>query len=1317
MAAVATYPGTVTPLRGLAPFSESERDVFFGRDKEREDLARLVTSEGFRAGLLYGEPGAGKTSLLRAGLVPHLRDHGIIALVCDDPGSPADSFANALAASGLAPADGESSMVFLARVVGQAMAGQMYLFIIDDVDSVLAHADDRVISEIGDLFSRVVTRSGGRARFLFSCASERVHLFGQLERRTGSLFPPSSRFELARFRPEDAAMVLDRTLALAGVAADPALASAVAYSLTKHGSVLAADLQITALALRAVGVSNLAGFEQHGSAVAIEREWIKNAAASTGNERSALRLLAELASDDAAPAYAVSWAAARTSIDPAFAAHAFAAFEQQGLVRQIHQHGVTESHYVIAHEALKPTVLEVAYPARAAAKRTFELLGSKAQEGKRLGLRDWLSVRGEGVVPATPAERDVVERSKRFYSAVAIAAIATPLVLLIIIYISMSGHAYLSTRGHGNVGDGGTVVLRAGRSGLSAFHWMPASPGFGDIVADTGLNRALLGDKAWQRAAQEGIGVDNDAASISRAINALLPPTDAALIEYAATGSDDALAALRKTAAGPDELANVLVRLAPIARGTEAEVEFIEAAMKDQSATVQTAALQVAAHASRHRAAAYAGTLAQALVSDEDELRRLAFSMVRELGDEAARPLFEAALGKDPDAAARRELLAEVSASGTGDSPSAASAAAVLGGADISPATREQARSLMRRAFAADPMSAASSAAKLAANSDANPIDREFALGLLLELAPEESFGELTDAVKDAVGGRIESVKAAALPIYARVAPKDAAGILAALLEDTKASKPLRVAMALAWGEVARTKEPAAQVALEKLLKDGSSEVRAAAAEAYGFVGRGAQAELTKIVKTERLDVAVGACFGLANSAEVGASASVAVGGIVQLWKRKGKSRREAARVFARMARKKASAVSSYLVSAARNTEDDGLHPLGVEGLCNAAGSGHVDSRRQLARVADDPSVEVRRLVIQCIADHPDLTKQSASVAARMVNDTDSTIRAEAARVLSAVAAQGKVSGQVAEALVALVNDADRDVRVTAVRALSGMDGDPPASTSNAFSRAFERGDEAEKLSLLRAGRKLGLSELVPIANSDPSPTVRIAALDSALATGSNVSSTISAALTDADLSVRRAAIERMGDKKDAIDAEVMNRGLALAIRDANDELARAALTTFARVGDRDEVIARLRAGLTSRSETVRSTAAAATIGLVERDAKAAIELLTPRLGDDSHDVRVALLEPLGTAYAQSMSPDQLAAMLRDSERHAARRLAVAAAFLVLARTEAGLAAAEKSLTGVASDGPAMARRLARLTLGLVTSAANGLEFLASQAH
>ena len=196
-----TYPGTVTPLRGLNPFAESERDVLFGRDQERDELARLVTAEGYRAGLLYGESGVGKTSLLRAGLVPHLRDHGVVALLCEDIYQPEEAFAYAIAqATGQTRADHEPAIQFLSRIMAEAVRGQMFLFIIDEADVALGArtGDDRIVHELSELFARVVARSSGRARFLFSCASERLHVFSPLERRTGSLFPP---FDPLRAQP------------------------------------------------------------------------------------------------------------------------------------------------------------------------------------------------------------------------------------------------------------------------------------------------------------------------------------------------------------------------------------------------------------------------------------------------------------------------------------------------------------------------------------------------------------------------------------------------------------------------------------------------------------------------------------------------------------------------------------------------------------------------------------------------------------------------------------------------------------------------------------------------------------------------------------------------------------------------------------------------------------------------------------------------------------------------------------------------------------------------------------------------------------
>ncbi len=62
------------PWLGLASFTEETRAFFHGRDDDAAELARRVQRKQLT--VLFGQSGHGKTSLLRAGLVPRLRPEG-----------------------------------------------------------------------------------------------------------------------------------------------------------------------------------------------------------------------------------------------------------------------------------------------------------------------------------------------------------------------------------------------------------------------------------------------------------------------------------------------------------------------------------------------------------------------------------------------------------------------------------------------------------------------------------------------------------------------------------------------------------------------------------------------------------------------------------------------------------------------------------------------------------------------------------------------------------------------------------------------------------------------------------------------------------------------------------------------------------------------------------------------------------------------------------------------------------------------------------------------------------------------------------------
>ncbi|MFD0690149.1 nSTAND1 domain-containing NTPase [Actinomadura fibrosa] len=101
----ATAPGArLSPYPGLAAFEEEDADRFFGRESLVTDLVEQLGQSRFVA--VVGPSGSGKSSLLRAGVIPAVRaglrpDEGPVSCVSLTPGSaPMAALKAALAADG-----------------------------------------------------------------------------------------------------------------------------------------------------------------------------------------------------------------------------------------------------------------------------------------------------------------------------------------------------------------------------------------------------------------------------------------------------------------------------------------------------------------------------------------------------------------------------------------------------------------------------------------------------------------------------------------------------------------------------------------------------------------------------------------------------------------------------------------------------------------------------------------------------------------------------------------------------------------------------------------------------------------------------------------------------------------------------------------------------------------------------------------------------------------------------------------------------------------------------------------------------------------
>ncbi|AYF73913.1 hypothetical protein D7D52_08610 [Nocardia yunnanensis] len=150
---VAWTPDSSCPYRGLESFRAGDARLFFGRDRAIADLVALVeqtAADGGGITVLLGASGAGKSSLLAAGLIPHLGPEWSAAQ-CTPGARPIENLATALAAIG-----GERRLLVIDQFEELFTAGAEDSEIAAFLDA-LSGLDDGVTAVLGiraDFFAR-----------------------------------------------------------------------------------------------------------------------------------------------------------------------------------------------------------------------------------------------------------------------------------------------------------------------------------------------------------------------------------------------------------------------------------------------------------------------------------------------------------------------------------------------------------------------------------------------------------------------------------------------------------------------------------------------------------------------------------------------------------------------------------------------------------------------------------------------------------------------------------------------------------------------------------------------------------------------------------------------------------------------------------------------------------------------------------------------------------------------------------------------------------------------------------------------------------
>jgi tetratricopeptide (TPR) repeat protein len=153
------------PWLGLASFTEETREYFYGREEETAELARRVQRKLLT--ILFGQSGLGKTSILRAGLVPRLRGQGYCPVyVRIDYGPSAPEPAEQIKQAIIEAARGCGEWTR----TGVAVAGEPLWEFLHHRDDVLRDAQGRplipllIFDQFEEIFTLAQTDEFGRTR-------------------------------------------------------------------------------------------------------------------------------------------------------------------------------------------------------------------------------------------------------------------------------------------------------------------------------------------------------------------------------------------------------------------------------------------------------------------------------------------------------------------------------------------------------------------------------------------------------------------------------------------------------------------------------------------------------------------------------------------------------------------------------------------------------------------------------------------------------------------------------------------------------------------------------------------------------------------------------------------------------------------------------------------------------------------------------------------------------------------------------------------------------------------------------------------------
>lgn len=290
---------TAAAFRGLLPFHEADRDRFYGRDDDIAAVFEIIRHPDFRFGVLFGQSGSGKTSLLRAGLLPVLWCEGFVPVYCRSYNDPlAAALEECGRVSHVAFIEGETPAAYLKHVANELDA--TIVVICDQFEEFfISHQSAEEREPFLSLMAACHNNEQIPVKFLASMRSDFLYLISsELGRHIAEPLLSSRLYHLRNFDEKQAREIIDKCARRAGLPFENGLSRHVAADLVNGGTVAPSELQIVGEQLQHKRIYTVEAYRRAGGKEPLVHSFLEDVIQASGDADTARLMLRSLISEE-----------------------------------------------------------------------------------------------------------------------------------------------------------------------------------------------------------------------------------------------------------------------------------------------------------------------------------------------------------------------------------------------------------------------------------------------------------------------------------------------------------------------------------------------------------------------------------------------------------------------------------------------------------------------------------------------------------------------------------------------------------------------------------------------------------------------------------------------------------------------------------------------------------------------------------------------------------------------------------------------------------------------------------------------------------